>query len=69
MENAKRSCLDINGRDIARVRVGACIRNLGKRLSPPKVLGREGIVHLSEMFHLKHLPNCTDLQSVSTEAK
>lgn len=40
-----------------------------KLLPLPKVLGWELTVHLSEMFHLEHLPNCTDLQSVSTEAK
>lgn len=37
--------------------------------SPKKLPGWELVVHLSEMFHLRHLPNCTDLQSVSSEAK
>ena len=66
-----RKCKQIllrNEHDIARDGEGAYVRN--KLLPPPeKVLGWELMVHLSEMFHLKHLPNCTDLQSASSEAK
>lgn len=36
---------------------------------PPKVLGWELPVHLSEGLHLEHLLNCTELQSVSSEAE
>ena len=46
---------------------GVCVRN--EFLPPLEVLGWELTVHLSEMFHLEHLLNCTDLQSVSSEAK